>query len=146
MSPTTIVLILVLLGAVAGASRLVSPPPPEPPKPAPATKINTADTQKIEKARMDHYREEMKKQAAALKNPAAAAKPITDPNTIEINNDYFRTHKPGEAGIAQVDKDFQERTEKFHAYLKQTEEANKKNPTKGQEPAAPQIMTRGPVK
>ena len=103
MSPTTVVLVLVLLGAVAGASRLISPPPPGPPpevKQEPTVSRSQAEATKNE--HVSAMKGQMDKQMANMKK----AKAPEDPNAIVVDNSYFRTHKPGEAGLTQNDKEF----------------------------------------
>jgi hypothetical protein len=137
VSPTTIILVLILLGAVAGASRLVSPPPPEPPKPAPVQAVDPALQQKQERSRMDMYQNKMKMDQASRSNGAGTIKVVQDPNQVEITDNYARTHMPGAAGLAQMDKEYEAKTAAYKKYLRERDEYEKKHPLK----PSPPMMT-----
>lgn len=113
MSPTTIVLVLVLLGAVAGASRLVTPPPPLPP---PEVKVDPAIQAAQSKAMVDSHMKEMQFQMEQNKLHASMPAPPPDPNAVEVRNDYFISHKPGEEGLKQNDKEYKEKEAKWQEY------------------------------
>ena len=120
VSPTTVILVLVLLGAVAGASRLVTPPPPLPKS---DVKAETTATSKDQMQKM--HSEQMAKQTMMqekMKEHAMGANSkipsVPDPHQMEVTNDYFRTHKPGEAGFKQVDQELAQKTLDYNAYLR----------------------------
>ena len=115
MSPTTVVLILVLLGAVAGASRLVSPPPPGPPA---EVKVDKTEQSAKAKEMMQQHMSELKGQQAMQQKymNKSSIPTVKDPGAIDVSNDYFRTHKPGEAGLNQVDKEVKEQTAAYQEY------------------------------
>lgn len=117
ISPTTVILVLLLIGAIAGASHLVTPPPPLPPAEAPKTAP-------IDMAQKKHMiEEEQKKEEQTMKqhmNSAAAKVPkVADPSAMDITPDYFLHHKPGEAGLKQMDVEMAKKKAAYAAYQKQ---------------------------
>ena len=127
MSPTTIVLILLLLGAVAGASRLVTPTPPPPPDPkqAQAPQQPTQNMKAMEAAQRD----QLKKQEYIQRHQAVAETklpPMADPTTPIVTNDYFRNHKPGVAGEKQTDAEIAAKQAEYAKYRQMMKEAESK--------------------
>ncbi len=127
MSPTTVVLVLVLLGAVAGATRLVSPHPPGPPSEVKQDAVVSASqAEATKKEHLSMMNNQMTKQKAMM----GMQKAPEDPNTIKVDNSYFITHKPGEEGLKQNDKEFEAKDKVFKEYQRrrEAEQANKVMP------------------
>jgi len=116
-TPTTVILILILLGAVAGASRLISPPPPGPPVEKKEDPGAAAARQKQMTAMQEEERrknEQMMKQN--MKSAEATIPKVADPNTVDVDPTYFIHHKPGEAGLKQMDAEMAKKRAAFEDY------------------------------
>jgi hypothetical protein len=120
LTPTTVILVLVLLGAVAGASRLVSPPPPGPPEVKPPPKAPPIASQEKMKAMQDAEMVKNKEMMRQAHMGAATAKipVVADPNAMVIDNKWFINTKPGEQGLKQVDEEQKRKKAEYQAYLK----------------------------
>jgi len=102
-----------LLGAIAGASRLVTPPPPLPKPEKPAAAQPTA----AERARSFKLEEENRKKEMTKYTKSGGLPVMEDPNKIEPTNKYFTEVKPGPAGFDQNDKALAKKTAEYKKYL-----------------------------
>ncbi len=118
-SPTTVILVIVLLAAAAGASRLVTPPPA---LPIVVSKediaANDAKLQKMQEMKQDSTRKQYEMRNKMM-GYGLKIKKVEDPNTIEVDNGYFKHTKPGDAGIKQVDEQTAKRKAAYAVYQQQ---------------------------
>lgn len=104
-SGTTLVLVVVLIGAVYGIGRMVNPPPPGPPEPPKAQPVGSNQAPKTNpKEEMMKQMQMRKAEMAKIakqhpKGAQASTQPKFDPNSIEVKSDYFLNNDPGEKGI-----------------------------------------------
>lgn len=129
-TPTTYILIAVLLALVFGASRLVTPPPPGPPTPPPAPKqdLSSASASKDKmKEQEERYRKEMAAQMGKS-GKGMPAKPPADPNAIDIDNQYFLKTPPGEKGLKATDEKLAKTKAEYEAYRRQLAASQGKAP------------------
>lgn len=123
-TPTTLVLVAMLLGAVVWVGKIVNPPPPGPPAEAPPLKPATAvtpptpahpapgaqmglHTPKFDKMDDKEIEDALKKNEKASHAKAAKhAPPVKkfDPNTIVTDSTYFRENPDGQKGIEIMQK------------------------------------------
>ena len=117
-SPTTVILVIVLIAALFGVGKLVTPPPAGPP-PAPApvhagTDAITAAPAAANKSRMDAMRRDMmtKMHNAGPENSGKQGKRIGpkpgakkfDPYTIDVTPGYFGSAKQGSQGEQEMER------------------------------------------
>jgi hypothetical protein len=136
LTPTTVILVLVLLGAVAGASRLVSPPPPGPPevKPTPASpRASDAKMKAMMEVEMRKNKEMMMKKMKPQTGKLAA---VPDPSAMVIENSYFIKTKPGEEGLKQVDERQKRMKAEYQAYQKKVAASQGTTPVPQDKPIA----------
>lgn len=115
-SGTTLVLVVILLGALFGVGHLVNPPPPgpDPEKAAPEQVTPTTILQKAkgdpkERARLlKQYTDKMQAmQAKGIKAPSnPSTRPLQDPGRMDISSGYFTNHAMGAKGVEQTDAEY----------------------------------------
>ncbi len=124
-TPTTFILVVLLIGAVMGISILVNPRPPMPEAPPSPEQIalqkkqseTTAATEK--ENMMKKMREEKIRMSEASKfaSKIGSSTPIVkNPDAIDVDNKFFRDHAPGSAGQKQEAVNLIEQKKQFKAY------------------------------
>ena len=127
-TPTTIILIGLLVGAVIAISIVVNPPPAlPPPVQSPADIAKGAEDQKhageVDQAKMQQkMKDEREKMKSMQTSVARSTKNVSNPDAIEVTNKFFLTTKPGAAGQAEVEA----RTSKDRAAYKEFMEEQRK--------------------
>jgi hypothetical protein len=143
VTPTTVILVLFLLGAVVRASMLVSPPPKDPaPTAREAQQIDPAKRKAMELEARKQQSAQMAKMMNNLHNPLASIPKVEDPHAVTIDNTYFLGHKPGEQGLKQVDAELVVQTAKYEAYKREVAAFEAKQKAK----SATTDTTAAPVK
>ena len=116
-TPTTAILIAVLLVPVYLIAQKVTPPPPGPPEPpkavTPASAAGGDQVKEGAEPKMDpmEQRKAMERkyrQMATQKRAAAKSQPKFNPNSIDVTADYWKDHTDGAAGIEQTQKQVDE--------------------------------------
>ena len=124
-TPTTLILVVLLLGAVMGISVLVNPRPAMPEAPPSPEQIaiqqkqseSTAATEK--ENMMKKMREEKVKMAESSKlaSKLGSSTPVVNnPDAIIVENTFFQNHAPGRAGQKQEAENLIVQKKKFKAY------------------------------
>ena len=118
ISPATIAIVAVLLGALGLASSKVTPPPPGPPEPPKPPEAATANPAPHDDGDEEGHRPPGKprmptppvKTAATGRTPtvkAAASKTPPkeefNPNSIDVDTTYWKTYQDGQKGITAMD-------------------------------------------
>jgi hypothetical protein len=136
---TRVVLILVLLGALYMAGKVVTPAPPGPPvvqKAAPAVGSDKQDATKAAAEMKKHMMEErdmrMKMAREAKMHPVQKLSPEEDPNSMDIRSNFFYDTHSGQNAYKEVD----ERVAKGQAILDAQKEARQKEKSASPAPAA----------
>lgn len=124
-TPTTFILIVLLIGAVMGISILVNPRPAMPEAPPSPEQLavqqkQSETTAATEKENMMKKMQEEKRRMAEsskLASKIGISTPIVkNPDAIDVDNKFFRDHAPGSAGQKQEAANFIEQKKQFKAY------------------------------
>lgn len=117
-SVTRLILVVVLLAALVGIGRIVTPPPAGPPPAQDSAQSAvvegasaTSDPGQPPKSAQDPKQIEMRKKIAEqekqermeMMKQMKARKTQPDPNAMTITSDFFRENKMGDAGLKQMD-------------------------------------------
>ncbi len=102
LSPTKLLIVIILLGALFGVSKLVVPAPPGPPvqKPTVVPVRSAADIKAEQEHMKDMEKKEAMMRAQTLKN-SSHAKPAPNSTVPDISSDYYLHHQMGTKGEAE---------------------------------------------
>lgn len=138
ISPATIVIVAILLGALGLASSKVTPPPPGPPEPPKPPEAATATPAAHDDEENSRHRPSGKpslptptvKTAATGKTPVSKSPPKEEfnPNSIDVDTTYWKTYQDGQKGITAMDARMKKATAKQEAARKAQEAQPKPKP------------------
>lgn len=140
-TPTTFILVVLLIGAVMGISILVNPrpampeAPPSPEQVAVQQKQSEASAATEKENMMKKMREEKIRMAESskLSRKLGSTTPVVkNPDAIDVDNKFFRDHAPGSAGQKQEAANLVELKKQFKAYqaVIKTQQVAPAEPTK----------------
>lgn len=124
-TPTTLILVVLLLGAVMGISFLVNPRPAMPETPATPEQVAVQQKQSAVTAasEKEHMMQKMKEEKIRMAEATKFASKIgnstpvvNNPDAIIVENKFFRDHAPGSAGQKQEAVNLIEQKKQFKAY------------------------------